>query len=256
MHLEAGRLDGADAALARWLEDNPDPPVGHAILVDAMRARISTALGRTSRASMHWRRVERRFEHDREQLTDDTAVPIALVHEAVAEGRLIRAEPLVRRFLATDGPHVRGVHDEGELWSRVLLPWRLRTERRLLLARMELERVYELASPRHSVIAAARIGEMYGHFAALHAGLEPLPLSERNRVVLTRFDQLPGYEQARAHFETCMTWSYHHGVAERWARRCEAGLHTLDPERYPLASELLGNAAYLPTSVAHPTIPQ
>jgi tetratricopeptide (TPR) repeat protein len=256
LHLDAGRLERAEAALARWVEDNPDPPVGHQILVDAMRARIAMTLGRGTRATAFWRRVERGYERDREELAEDGAVPLALVHEAVAEGRLLRAEALVRRFLATEPPMLRGSPREADLYAQVLMPWRGRAERRLLIARMELERVYELASPRYSVIAAARIGEMYGHYAALHAALEPVPLGERQRAFLTNGEMTPGYELARAHYETCVTWSRHHGVAERWALRCGEGLHALDPDRYPVPTELVGEGGYHPVSVALPAVPR
>lgn len=251
MHLEAGRLERADAALARWIELTPNPPVGHAILVDAMRARIATAVGRTTRASMHWRRVERRYANDRDQLADDGAVSIDLVHEAVAEGRLIRAQQYVMRFLATEHPRARGVSDE-QLWQRVVSPWHQRTQRRLILARLELERVYEMGSPRHSIVAAALIGEMYAHLASLDASLDLLPLTDYQLAELRRGEPVMGYSQAREHLETCMTWSNHHGLLPQWARRCEASLHALDPDRFPLPSELHGTASYRPISLAVP----
>jgi hypothetical protein len=116
---------------------------------------------------------------------------------------------------------------------------------------MELERVYELGSPRHSVIAAARIGEMYGHRADLHAALR-LPDSDWIRTVVNGGEEHPGYEEARAHLETCVTWSRHHGVAREWAERCEERLHHLDPHRYPMPAELHGTAAYRPVSHALP----
>jgi hypothetical protein len=49
-------------------------------------------------------------------------------------------------------------------------------------------------------------------------------------------------------------WARHHGVAPRWARRCEEGLHALDPQRYPLPDELSGHAEYLPLAAAPPPV--
>lgn len=250
MHLEAGRLEEADDALERWVELHPHPPVGQHILADALRGCIATALGRTRPAQVFFRRAERRFEAHRDELLDGP-VPVELVHEAIAEARLVRAEPHVRRFLASRLPRSRGVRDGQELFTRVITPWRVRTERWLLLARMELERIYELGSPRHSVIAAARIGQMYAHLAELHANM-PLPDDEWIRALVHRGEDRPGYDQALAHLTTCVRWASHHGVARAWAQRCEEGLHALDPARYPVPSELSGHAAYHPTAVAWP----
>lgn len=255
MHLDAGRLDAADAALARWVTLFDDPPSGQAIVADAMRGRIATLEGRAQRAAIFFRRAERRYESDRDELEADGPIPLELVRQSVADARILRAEPFVRRFLATSAPRERASDDAEAWWRRVITPWRVRVERRLLLARMELERVYELGSPRHSVIAAARIGEMYGHLADLHASMS-LPDDDWIVALLRRGEDRPGYDEALAHFETCVSWASHHGVAPRWARRCEEGLHALDPARYPLPSELSGTAVYRPVSLVAPAPPR
>jgi tetratricopeptide (TPR) repeat protein len=252
MHLEAGRLEEAEVALDRWIELHPSPPVGHAILVDGARARIAMASGQAHRGASLWRRVERRYERERGELEPDGSLPPSLVAHVVAEGRLARADGYVQRFLATRAPRMRGVGEER--WMRAITPWLVRTQRRLLLARMELERVYELGSPRHSVIAAARIGEMYGHAADVYAELR-FP-EEWARVWVTRGVERPGYDEALSHLETCVRWSHHHGVARTWAQRCERALNELDPERFPLPAELHGQAAYLPVQLVHPALPR
>lgn len=252
MHLDAGRLEEAELALARWERIQPDPAPGHAILADALRARIALGEGRERRAMSYWRRVDRRYEEERDELGSDGPIALASIREAVAEARLLRAEPFVERFLAVDPPRFGRTRDVEQLWRRVISPWRVRTERRLLLARMELERVYELGSPRHSVIAAARIGQMYRHLAELHESI-PLP-DEWFRMLLHRGVDHPGYDEALVHLETCVSWAHHHAVAPRWARRCEEGLHALDPQRFPLPDELAGHAEYLPVSTAPPPI--
>ncbi len=251
MPLEAERLDRAEDALERWDRLFRDSAPGQQILADALRARIALASGRDRRAAMYWRRADRAFDETREDITADGPIPIALVKEAVAEARLLRAEPLVERFLATRAPRVGRARNAEDLWRHVLSPRRVRTERRLLLARMELERVYELGSPRHSVIAAARIGEMYGHLADMHESM-PLPDDEWIRMLAHHGQDHPGYDEALTHLETCVTWAHHHAVAPRWARRCEEALHTLDPQRYPVPEELSGHAEYLPISIAPP----
>jgi tetratricopeptide (TPR) repeat protein len=251
MLLRAGALRDADRALARWIDLHPNPPPGQALLVDAMRARIAESMEQPDRAATYWRRVERRFTRDRDDIEHAEGVPLALVHEAVAEGRLRRAEVHVQRFLRTTGPNVRGAAGDSELWTAIA-PWRLRTERRLLLARMELESVYELGSPGHSVVAAARIGDLYAHLVDLHTSLA-LPESEYLRYLISRGENLPGYDDAREHFETCVRWSHHHGVAMPWAQTCEERLHALDPHRFPIADELLGHASFLPAQLAAPS---
>jgi len=247
LQLEAGRPEAAEAALERWIELSADAP-DQAILVEAMRARIALAAGRRDRANRHWRQLERRFERARESLDESSR---ELVVEGVAEARLLRAEAHVERFLETSAPPPPRGRSDRTWWSDVITPWRVRAERRLLLARMELERVYELGSPRHSVAAAARIGELYEHLAALHASMAP-PRDEWIRVLLTRGEDRPGYDEAIVHFETCIRWADHHEVARRWAGHCEARLHALDPERYPRAAELAGQAAYVPAGLAAP----
>ncbi|GAB5542798.1 MAG: hypothetical protein SangKO_025580 [Sandaracinaceae bacterium] len=251
MHLEGERPRRALLALDRFEGLLPDPPPGLAIVADGMRARVAMELGRTRRAHQLWRRVERRWEHARAELDEDGAVPVAWVRATVAEGRLSRAEANVERFLATRAPRAGRIDDDARWWSRTMSPWLVRTRRRLLLARVELESVYELGSPRHSVIAAARIGEMYGHQASLHAELT-LPESEWLRALVNDGSDRPGYDEARAHLETCVEWASHHGVASEWAERCEEDLHGLDPDRYPLAAELHGQASYHPVSHALP----
>lgn len=250
MHLDAGRVDAAAAAVERWASAWPDPPAGQAIVADAMRGRIAIFTGRPQRAAVFFRRAERRYDAEREDLDAEGPVALELVRESVAEARLLRAEPLVQRFLAVSPPRAHG-GDVDAWWRRVMTPWMVRTQRRLLLARMELERIYELGSPRHSVMAAARIGEMYRHVAALHAAMS-LPDDEWIRVLITDGQNRPGYDEAVTHLETCVRWAHHHGVAPRWARRCEEGLHALDPHRYPLAAELAGTAGYLPITFATP----
>lgn len=254
MHLAAERFDAVEATLDRFRELSPHVAPAQAILIDAMRARIAFARGQRARANRHWRQLERRFERSRDDV-DDGPVPRELVIDAIAEARLLRAESDVERFLASGAPPARRGLDSHAWFTRVITPWRVRTERRLLLARMQLERVYELGSPRHSVAAAARIGELYGHLADLHGSITP-PSDEWIRVLLTRGDDRPGYDEALTHFETCVRWAEHHEVARGWAALCEARLNALDPERYPLAAELSGRAAYLPVGVALPPTPR
>ena len=254
MHLDAERFDAAEATLDRWVELSPHAAPAEAIVMDALRARVALAAGQRVRATRHWRQLERRFERSRDEL-DDGAVPRELVIDAVAEARLLRAESDVERFLATGAPPPRRGLDDHAWFARVFTPWRVRAERRLLLARMQLERVYELGSPHHSVAAAARIGELYNHLSDLHARMTP-PSDEWMRVLLTRGDDRPGYDEALAHFETCVRWAEHHEVARGWATLCEQRLNALDPERYPLAAELSGTAVYLPVSVALPPTPR
>lgn len=256
MHLEAGRPDRAADALERFESAHPDPPSGQSIVTDALRARIAVARDRSDRAATYWRRVERRWDRLRDELDPEGPVPLAWVREAVAEGRLWRAEARVERFLATRPPRARRIRDDRRWWRQTMSPWLVRTRRRLLLARMALERVYELGSPRHSVIAAARIGEMYAHQAELHASLT-LPEGEWIRVLVQQGSDRPGYEQARQHLETCVRWSEHHDVASGWADRCEQDLHHLDPHRYPDApAELHGAAVYRPAAHAMPAEPR
>lgn len=255
LHLAGGRLERAEAAIEHLAALHPDPPPAQAILVDALRARLAAARGRARRAARHWRRVERRWARQREAPEAHGAVPRALVREAVAEGRLARADALVERFLATRPPRVRRIRNDRAWWRRTMSPWLVRARRRLLLARLALERVYELGSPRHSVVAAARIGEMYAHRAELHAALT-LPSSEWVRMLVDGGADRPGYEQARHHLEACVRWSRHHGVAPRWGARCEERLHHLDPERYPRPAELHGTAAYRPAARARPAEPR
>lgn len=254
MHLAAGRLAQAEDALERFEALHPDAPPGQAIIADALRARIAAGGDRPRRAATYWRRVERRWERERAALDADGPVPLSQVREAVAEGRLMRAEANVERFLAVQPPRGQAGRNERAWWRRTMSPWLVRTRRRLLLARMELERVYELGSPRHSVVAAARIGEMYGHHAELYAALT-LPDSDWIRVLVTQGEDRPGYEDARYHFETCVGWARHHGVSG-WAERCEQELHHLDPYRYPLPAELHGAAGYRPVSHALPAEPR
>lgn len=251
MHLDGGRARAALEALDRFEALFPDPPAGLAIVADGMRARVASELGRDARAARLWRQVERRWARARGELDEDGAVPPAWIRATVAEGRLARAEASVERFLAIRPPRATRIADSERWWTRTMSPWLVRTRRRLLLARVELESVYELGSPRHSVIAAARIGEMYGHQAALHAALT-LPESEWLRALVNDGSDRPGYDEARAHLETCVEWASHHGVAGEWAERCETRLHGLDPERYPLAAELHGQAGYHPVSSALP----
>ena len=156
----------------------------------------------------------------------------------------------MERFLETRAPQLRGVRSDARWWSRVSA-WRARSRRRLALARHALEQVYELGSVRHSVIAAGRIGEMYSRQADVHASLTA-PERELLLAIARDGADRPGYDEARSHFEACVAWASHNGVAPSWAERCERGLNALDPESYPLQAELHGEASYHPVASALP----
>lgn len=248
MQIAAGRFDQAAAALD-GLDGQASSPRS-ALVADALRAAIADGRGDTRTARTHRRAVERRWSEEREALEADGPVALEVVHAAVAEGRLRRAEELVARYLETRAPRLRGVRDDRRWWSRVS-PWLTRSRRRLVRARQALERVYELGSAGHSVIAAARIGEIYRHQLEMHSSLA-LPRNEYLVGLITLGIDRPGYDDARAHFETCIAWASHHAVAREWAERCERGLHSLDPAIYPQQAELHGRATYHATSVATP----
>ncbi|MCA9605639.1 MAG: hypothetical protein KC619_08600 [Myxococcales bacterium] len=250
MHLEAGRSDAALAELDELDAAYPAPPARQAIVSDGLRAVIATREGDRALAARLWRRVEHRWDEDRLDVEVDGPVPMAWVQATVAEGRLVRAQPLVERYFATRPPVLRGVRSDSVWWSRVS-SWLQRSRRRLVLARLALERVYELGSVEHSVIAAAHIGEMYGRQADVHDSLS-LPEAEVLVALAREGQQRPGYQEARAHFETCVAWAANHGVASAWADRCARGLNALDPETFPLSAELHAPAAHLPLSPALP----
>ncbi len=250
MFLEAGELAHATAAIEA-LGRTRDAPVGLTLVADGLRAQVAHRRGEARVAARAWRRVERGWAAHQAELELGGAVPARWVREAVAEGRLLRAERSVDRYLAVRGVRRSRIDDPARWWSEVMSPWLVRSRRRLLIARAELERVYELGSPRHSVIAAARIGEMYEHRADLHAELE-LPDSDVLRALVSGGDASVGYDTAREHLETCVRWASHHGVAREWAERCEAHLHALDPERYPRAAELYRESPFLPVAHAPP----
>lgn len=250
MHLDAGRYEAALSELAAIDQHFEVASARQAILSDGMRARIADAVGRQDVSTQLWRRVERRFEADRAQVEGDGPLPLTWVLDVLAEGRLQRARPLVDRFFATRAPRLRNVRSDQRWWRRVST-WQTRSRRRLALARHALEQVYELGSARHSVIAAARIGEMYAHQTEVHASLAR-PEREYLLVLVRDGNDRPGYEPARTHFEACLAWSSHHGVAPSWAERRERGLHRLDPDSFPLSAELHGEASYLPLAGVRP----
>jgi len=250
MHIDGRRYLQALRALDAIDASFDAAPARQAIVSDGLRAVIAGAVDRPDAAARLWRRVERRAEADRAAIEADGPVPIEWVQDAIAEARLVRAQPFVDRYFATRPPHLRGVRSDRRWWQRVSA-WLVRSRRRLALARHALERVYEVGSARHSVVAAARIGEMYGHQLDVHASLS-LPDDESLWVVTTGGDDRPGYDEARTHFETCVAWAAHHAVASRWASRCEEGLNRLDPASYPMQAELHGEAGYHPTAAALP----
>jgi len=250
MHFAAGDLDEATDELDGLGRLHPHASARQALVFDALRAEIAATRGRRGTSTRAWRRVERRWERDRAAIEVDGSMPITWVREAVAEGRLQRAQPQVDRFLATRAPRLRGVRSDARWWSRVSA-WLTRSRRRLALARHGLERVYELGSVRHSVIAAARIGEMYGRQADVHTSLS-LPDHDLLLALARDGANRPGYDEARSHFETCLAWSANNGVASTWAERCERGLNDLDPEVYPMQAELHGEASYHPVARALP----
>lgn len=250
MHLEAGRYEAASAELDDLDRSYPDAPARQAVVSDGLRAVIASRRGDRAQAAQMWRRVERRWDEDREAIEADGPVPIEWVRATVAEGRLVRAQPLVDRYFATRAPQLRGVRSDASWWSRVS-SWLTRSRRSLVLARLALERVYELGSVHHSVMAAAHIGEMYGHQADVHDSLS-IPDQEYLLALAREGEHRPGYDEARSHFETCVAWASNNGVAPAWAERCTRGLHALDPESYPLSAELHGDASYHPVSMALP----
>lgn len=250
MHLEAGRSAAALAELDQLDAAYPSPPARQAIVSDGLRAVIATTRGEPGSAAQLWRRVERRWDEDRADVEADGPVPIEWVRATVAEGRLARAQPLVDRYLATRAPSLRGVRSDRTWWNRVS-SWSHRSRRRLVLARLALERVYELGSVQHSIMAAAQIGEMYARQVEVHDSLS-IPSDEVLLVIVGEGEQRPGYRDARAHFETCVAWAANHGVGASWAERCARGLNELDPVTFPLSAELHGPAAYHALSPALP----
>ncbi|MGE0784084.1 MAG: hypothetical protein AB7S26_00250 [Sandaracinaceae bacterium] len=249
MYLDARDADRAQSALTRLTATHPDAVPGMEVVALAYQARIDTARGREARATRAWRAVERAWQRVQTSIDEDSPVPLAWVREAVAQGRLLRAERAVERFLAIRRPRSGPIEERQDWWRNVMSPWLVRSQRRLLIARAELERVYELGSPRHSIIAAARIGEMYERQAELHQGLE-LPDDDYIRIIVGGGELVRGYDQARTHLETCMSWATHHGVALDWAARCEEHLHRLDPTRYPQQAELVRYEPYSPDLAA------
>ena len=253
LHSDAGRLAEAERALERFAALHPDPPAGQAIVLDAALARLADQRGDARRATRLWARVERRWRAERVDLEDGSAVRLGWVREAVAEGRLARAEERFRQFLALRAPEPPD-DDLGAWWTRAMSPWIVRMQRRLLLTRMEYERVWELGSPRHSVAAAGRIGQLYQVLDDLYSDL-PETSSEWLRYRIHGGEDRPGYFLARQHFETCVEWASHHGVEPEWSERCARGLHALDPARYPLAAELHGSTSYAPSLFVEPGSP-
>ncbi|MBX3269729.1 MAG: hypothetical protein KF729_05690 [Sandaracinaceae bacterium] len=248
LHVEAGRTDEALALLDALDETAAGPR--QAIVTDGLRATIAAARGEAGLAAHRWRRVERRWQAERAALEAEGPIPLEWVRATVAEGRLARARPAVERYFATRAPHLRGVRSDAVWWTRVS-SWATRSRRRLVLARLALEQVYELGSVRHSVIAAATIGEMYGRQAEVHGSLS-IPADEALLALARDGEHRPGYVEARSHLEVCVAWAARDGVAPAWAERCAARLHALDPEAFPDAAELHGSAALPALSPALP----
>lgn len=250
MQLDADELDAAEATLDDIDASTEGPSARQAVVADGFRALIAAARGEMSVAMRAWRRLDARYQRDRAAIEEDGPVPLEWVIDAVAEARLVRAETLAERFFEMRTPRAHSGQDDARWWSTVS-PWLTRSRRRLVLARVAMERVYELGSVRHSVIAAARIGELYTHQADMLSALQ-MPPSETLRALVGEGLPRPGYDEARAHFEICVAWAARNGVARDWSERCIDGLHALDPHSYPLQAELVGEALYHPASQALP----
>lgn len=250
MHLEGGDLDAAEETLDTIDATGSSPSPRQEIISHGLRALIATGRGQTDRATRAWRRVERLWRRDADAIAAGGPIPLDWVREGVAEARLTRAETFVARYFASPRPQLRGVRTDSRWWA-VVSRWLLRSRRRLALARVALERVYELGSVRHSVIAAARIGELYVHVEQVHSSLR-IPDNPVLRALVGEGIPRPGYDEARSHFETCVAWASYHNVAPDWGERCEERLHALDPYAYPMRAELHGDATYHPVSRALP----
>ena len=186
---------------------------------------------------------------------------LSLLRSAVAEARYELAESLRLEFEALRFPtfHQRGGIEQVDRWAtRELLPWVLEKRRLIAAAEEAYGRVAPLGVPRWRIAAASRLGDMY---LSLVEQVRASPVPD----VIARYPEaLTAYEDALdrvteepaqvaiTRYEACLGTA----TAARWfdrrSLRCERALHSLDPARYPVASELRGSPSFERSVFAQP----
>ncbi|MGF1469402.1 MAG: hypothetical protein ACFCGT_25055 [Sandaracinaceae bacterium] len=229
LNLDAGRVEPARAAVAAFeARGGRGAPRGHGLVAAGLAARLAALTGDRPAATDAWRDLDRAFRLRHPLPGDEDLVPWIWVAREVAEARVQAAEAHFARFQRVRPP--RSPRDDETVEGyvrRTLTPWLVRLRRKLLRARHAFEEVYELGSPAHSVVSAARIGELYRHLGDLHGDL-PLQGGFMSYVIREGEDR-PGLDMAVSHLETCIRWATTHAVAPRWAARCEEELAELSP---------------------------
>jgi len=232
---------------------------------EATRARVTTvrrdprgvraALSHFEQALALYARHEKRLglgelsEEERERRTADLG-------DAVAQARFQLAEARLEQFLAVAFPKGLNFSTQRARSQRRLLEYLRDKGRQLEDARGLYSEVITRRSPHWAIAAAARVGQLFQHFAdALYTAPIPTPPVPRQltspaarREFLVAFGEqycteLEGYavkleDKAVKALDACLTKATELSWYNEWSRLCERELDQLQPGRSPMAAEI------------------
>jgi len=181
----------------------------------------------------------------------------------VARARFQLAKARLERFLAVASPGGLDFSTRRQRSERYLLAYLHDKGRQLEEARALYSEVITRRSPHWAIAAAARVGQLFQHFAdALYTAPIPTPPIPRQltspaarREFLATFGEqycteLEAYavkleDKAVKALDACLTKATDLSWYNEWSRLCERELDQLQPGRSPMAAEIRAAPGYV-----------
>ncbi len=133
--------------------------------------------------------------------------------------------------------------------------WGKNKAKGLLRLRGDYEEVIKMKQAHWAIAATARIGMLYHNFARQLYDA-PIPTFLRSEEEKDAYrDELQKYAdpleaKAKQGYTLCLATAKKYNWFNEWSRLCEREINELEPERYPLASELRAEPGYVSTRLS------
>ncbi|RLB53231.1 MAG: hypothetical protein DRJ42_12505 [Deltaproteobacteria bacterium] len=181
--------------------------------------------------------------------------------DAASEAYFHLAEFKFEEFRRIRFPSLRGSPsmDRVNTWAQEdFLPWVNQKREALIAAGTEYGKIAALEIPRWEIAAATRIGVMWRTFVD---EFRDAPIPEEIESDMELFDIYTGaldeqsepfQREAISKFEFCLITATRVRWFNDFSRQCETELNGLNPQEYPLAAELRGEANYVNSHAGDP----
>jgi len=192
---------------------------------------------------------------------DQKAIYLARAKDATSEALFYLAEYDYAAFRTIRFPAFHGGRNLQRVqhWAETdFAHWLVEKREALTRAETAYNRIAELEIPQWQIAGAARVGEMFRSFMdQIREAPIPEEIENDDELYGIYVDALEGaarplQEQATQKFEFCLITATRVRWFNNFSQQCEQELNHLDAARYPLASELRGEANYIQHQVAEP----